>query len=269
MIGIAVIGITLISTTLWILLTRKIGRFFVKKAYMPKHRTWLTIWALSFLLVTTDTFIGVPYAVYMCNKYGGYKYLSSKKPNGIFLNEGNLYIPSIRESRWDFLTLVHESVGEIDHNLIFKYLYANNNFVEIKKMNTEEGELVRWRARPNNSNCMKRMDSLDYGKELDLKLQDCIHEEKISHVTAEATLEYKSYKRFGLPTVQEISVSSPNEIFSKFTWIYHTNRSYLPLHQFLIARLLPDECDCQMKANTISEAVFELASLEPSKHSLP
>lgn len=134
-------------------------------------------------------------------------------------------------------------------------------------MNTEEGELVRWRARPNN-NCMERMDSLDYGKELDLKLHDCIHEEKISHVTAEATLEYKSYKRFGLPTVQEISVSSPNEIFSKFTWIYHTNRSYLPLHQLVMYLLLPDECDCQMKANTTSEAIFELLSMESSQPSL-
>lgn len=268
MIGIAVIGITLISTIVWVLLTRKIGRFFVKKAYMPKHWTWLTIWTLSFFLVTTDTFIGVPYAVYMCNKYGGYKYLSNQKPNGIFLNEGSLYIPSIRESRWDFLSRAEGSVGDIDHNLIFKYLYATNNFVEIKKMNTEEAELVRWRARPNN-NCMERMNSLDYGKELDLKLQDCIHEEKILKVTAEATLKYKFSKSFGLPIVQEIYIASPNETFSNFTWIYHTNRSYLPLHQLVISLLLPDECDCQMKANTISEAVFELASLEPSKHSSP
>ena len=99
MIGIAIIGITLICTTLWILLTWQIGSFVVRKSHAPQHWTWLTIWTLSFFLVTTDTFVGIPYSIYMCNKYGGYKYLGSQKPNGIFLNKGNLYIPTSRESR--------------------------------------------------------------------------------------------------------------------------------------------------------------------------
>lgn len=244
MLGLAVVLAVWLSTYVWVVVTKEIGWFLIRKYALKPTRAWPFIWLISVFLVSLDTFVGIPYALYECHLFGGFHRLSQEKVKGVYIDKTFFYDGAVGW-RWSLEKREQYPLYPSDEAVV-KYIFRENSFAEFSN---SVGDNVRWTPRLDVPGCAERAGkkTADLG-ESDKFIKQCVAVEQISGITAEGKIKYSAKKWPGLPVIEKMSLEADGRELSRYVWVRHQNRSYLPALEIIFSLFIPKSCGCSSMA---------------------
>lgn len=241
MIALTLITAMVLSVVAWIWLTRTICR----RMKLSSKISIGLIWLIAIFGVFFDTLLGIPYASTVCNKIGGYRVLSHKTPKGIYI-QNPLPFQSGPKIRFQILGKPEAYSFEPELLDIFRFLFSSHNFIETQY----NGQLVRWKANQQQSDCGAQLNAGPNKINHAAFIRQCLIQEPVEAITAEARVVYRSQAFFLLPSIETLSLESDQQQFSSWTWVDHRNRSLFPLIDgFIYAATSDPSYDCKPKSD--------------------